>query len=329
MLRIGRTPKHRRADLERESFYDWLRRSGQSERAIRNFWEIIIVPTLNDDARNVSAAMGFMIFQEGLLQGRHAAEVGYAQGGLSEIMGDAVERQLREQGANLLLGRTVKGVLADGTRSVTGVELADGERVEADWYVSALTADILMSVLPPALQELPQLAPAAGHTWSPIVDLHIWYDRPVADFDFAAFVESPVQWVFNKSRNQGLAGPEQYLCVSLSGAWEFWPLSKEELQSRFIPELARLLPAAAEAKLLRFLVVKEQKATFRCLPGTAGYRLPSETPLANLFLAGDWTDTGWPATMEGAVRSGMKAAELIGAAESRLQRTGGALEPRP
>ncbi len=315
LLKLWRTPFRNRPELERESFYDWLHRHGQSDHAIDNFWDLIIVPTLNDSSRNASAAMGFMVFQVGLLRDRHGADVGYARTGLSEVMGNAVERRLRERGATLLLGRAVNRLLTDDALSVTGVELTGGERLKADWYVSALPSDALMEVLPPEVRELPELAPAANHTWSPIVDVHIWYDRPVADFEFVAFVESPVQCVFNKSRIMGQEnGSEQYLCVSLSGAWEFWPMSKQELHELFTRELQRLLPRAREANIVRFLVVKEQKATFRSLPGTSAYRLPAETPLANLFLAGDWTDTGWPATMESAVRSGETAAERVGAA---------------
>jgi squalene-associated FAD-dependent desaturase len=316
LLWLWRASFRKRPELEMESFYDWLRRHGQSERSIDNFWDLIIIPTLNDSSRHASAAMGFMVFQDGLLRDSHGADVGYARTGLSEVMGTAMEERLRERGANLLLGRTVSRLLTNDTSAVTGVELAGGERLKADWYVSALTSDVLMEVLPPALREQPQFAPAAEHTWSPIVDLHIWYDRPVADFDFAAFVESPVQWVFNKSRiTDQEERSEQYLCVSLSGAWEFWPLSKQELQELFTKELQRVLPKAKEANVTRFLVVKEQKATFRSLPGVSAFRLPSKTPLANLFLAGDWTDTGWPSTMEGAVRSGETAAESVRTAQ--------------
>ena len=314
LLRI-RLERHRnRPDLQRTSFYDWLRRNGQSQRAIDNLWELILVPSLNDSSRHVSASMGFMVFQEALLRSRHGADVGYARAGLSEIMGGAVERQLRKQGAQLLLGRSVERLLTDDDASITGAELAGGEVVQADWYVSALPPATLLELLPEPLRRLPQLAPAGGHTWSPIVNLHVWYDRPVADFDFAAFVESPVQWVFNKSRIVGpdtFGGPGEYLTVSLSGAWEFWPMSKEALQELFVPELARVLPKAREAMVERFVVVKEQHATFRSLPGGSGGRLPAETPLSNLFLAGDWTDTGWPATMESAVRSGFTAVEMV------------------
>ena len=170
---------------------------------------------------------------------------------------------------------------------------------------------MLLGLLPEEWRRNTAFAPAEALTWSPIVNLHVWYDRPVADFDFAAFVESPVQWVFNKTRILGLPGPGQYLTVSLSGAWEHWPVSKKDLADSFLPELAQVLPGARDAIVERFVVVKERQATFRPAPRSATARLPIDTPLGNLLLAGDWTDTGWPATMEGAVRSGNSAADRI------------------
>jgi uncharacterized protein with NAD-binding domain and iron-sulfur cluster len=169
----------------------------------------------------------------------------------------------------------------------------------------------VLDLLPEELRTSAAFAPAATHTWAPIVNLHVWYDRPVADFDFTAFVESPVQWVFNRTRVAGLAGPGEYLTVSLSGAWEYWPMTKDELRALFVPELARLLPAARDADVDRFIVVKEQRATFRTPPDGPENRLGAATPVAGLVLAGDWTDTGWPATMEGAVRSGNAAANAV------------------
>ena len=134
------------------------------------------------------------------------------------------------------------------------------------------------------------------------------------DETFAAFLDSPVQWVFNKSLIQGAdADGPQYLCVSLSGAWEHVDRPKEELRRVFTEEMARLFPAAREAEIARFLVVKERRATFRSIPGAAAHRLPQTTHIPNLFLAGDWTRTGWPSTMEGAVLSGVLAADALAA----------------
>jgi squalene-associated FAD-dependent desaturase len=313
LLRIQREKDRDRGPLRAISFHDWLRRNGQSPRAIANFWDLIVLPALNDSSANVAASMGFMIFQEAMLRNPHGGDVGFARAGLSDIMGEPIERKLEAANATLKLGRTAERLIVDDGPAgrVAGIELAGGETVTAHWYVSAVPPDVLLDMLPEGIRHDPAFAPAATHTWSPIVNLHIWYDRPVADFDFVAFVETPVQWVFNRTRIAGLPGPGQYLTVSLSGAWDFWPMTKEELREKFIPELSRLLPAARDANVDRFIVIKEQRATFRTPPDAPPNRLPATTPLPNLVLAGDWTDTGWPATMEGAVRSGNTATQAV------------------
>ena len=313
LLRIRMEREPNRDELRAMSFEDWLRRNGQSDRAIANFWDLIIVPTLNDASRDVSASMAFTVFQVALLKDAHGADIGFARSGLSDVMGDAVERRLRALGVELVLGRTVERLAADDG-AVAGVVLAGGDVLTADWCVAALPPQAFVDVLPDGLRDGSLLAAAASHTFAPIVNLHVWYDRPVADFEWAAFVDSPLQFVFNKTRIAGLTGSGDYLTVSLSGAWEWWPLSKDELRERFTQELARALPLARHATVERFAIVKEQRATFRSLPGGPANRLPTKTPLRNLVLAGDWTDTGWPATMEGAVRSGNAAADAIMAA---------------
>ena len=313
LLRIRRERDWGRAELRALSFEEWLRRNGQSERAIANFWDLIVIPALNDASRDVSASMAFMLFQTALLRDAHGADVGYARSGLSDLMGEPIERRLRERGAEVLLGRTAQRILVEDG-AVTGVALADGGVLTADWYVSTLPPHVFSALLPDDLRAAPPFDAADTHAYSPIVNLHVWYDRPVADFEWAAFVDSPLQFVFNKTRIAALPGPGDYLTVSLSAAWEWWPLSKEELRERFAAELARALPRARGAAIRRFIVVKEQRATFRSLPGGPDNRLPARIPLPNLLLAGDWTDTGWPATMEGAVRSGNAAADVVQAA---------------
>lgn len=311
LLRM-RSDRHRdRPGLQTQSFGSWLRRNKQSAHAIANFWDLIIVPSLNDHADDVSASMGFMVFQEALLKTNSGANVGYARSGLSDLMGTPMAEKLASLGVDVKLGRTVESIAIGDDGRVESVALAVGESVKSDSYVSALPPDVLREALPKSTQARADLEAAANHTWAPIVNLHIWYDRPVADFDFAAFVDSPVQWVFNKTRIASLPGPGQYLTVSLSAAWEYWPMSKDELRGLFIPALADAIPAATAATVERFIVVKEQRATFRSLPGIADNRPPATTDIPNLFLAGDWTATGWPSTMESAVRSGNNAANAI------------------
>ena len=296
--------------LDGETAYDWLRRHGQSEHAIDNLWNLIILPMLNDDVRDVSADMALMVFQEGLLKSPGYAAIGLSRVGLTSLAGTPAQSKLEGAGDEVMLGRPVRSVRVEGGR-VTSVEVAGGPSIEADAYVSALPFDVLLRVLPEEVASSEFFSKAAGLSFAPIVGIHLWYDRKVMDQDFVVFLNSPVQFVFNKSAIQGDNGyAGQYLCISLSGAWEFAGMTRDELRDLFSEEMARLLPRAQGATIERFLAVKQQQATFRPVPGSAAYRLPHRTPIENLFLAGDWTDVGWPSTMEGAVRSGVFAADL-------------------
>lgn len=303
----------RSQELDGETAYQWLRRHHQTERAINNLWNFILLPTLNDDVREVNADMALMVFQEGLMKRPRDANLGYFRVGLSSLAAGPARRAIEARGGKLLLGQAVKSLVVEDGR-VARVVLSSGAALEADACVSALPYDVLLSVLPPELAADGFFARAAELSSSPIVNVHIWYDRPVMEEEFLAFLESPVQWVFNKSRIQGASGHQgQYLCISVSGAWDLAERSKAELRELFVSEMARLFPRAREARVEKLLIVKQLKATFRCLPGVAGRRLPQVTPIPNLFLAGEWTDTGWPSTMEGAVRSGLLAADALAA----------------
>ena len=297
--------------LDGETFYDWLKRHHQSERAIDNLWNLIILPALNDDVRHVSADMALMVLQVGLLGKPPDSAIGMARIGLTSLTGEPARRFIEERGGTLALGKTARAlVMTDGL--VSGVELSDGRLVEGDFYVSALPYDEIVRILPEDLAGDPFFAGIAGLTSSPIVGIHIWYDRPIMDQEFVAFLESPVQWVFNRTLIQGADSADgQYVCISVSGAWDFVERPKEELRELFATEMARLFPRAAQAVIERFLVVKQPQATFRSVPGASAHRPSQVTPVPNLFLAGDFTDTGWPSTMEGAVRSGVFAARAL------------------
>ena len=183
--------------------------------------------------------------------------------------------------------------------------------IEADSYVLALPAERTLGVLPRAVADAPFFARIGRIRTSPIVNVHLWYDRPVWERGFAAFLNTPLQWAFNKSRLLGQEGGGQYIDISLSGAHDFIDMSGQEITRLFEKETAALIPAARGARVERALVIKQRDATFAALPGIAGLRPAQSTPIPNLFLAGDWTATGWPATMESAVRSGLMAARGV------------------
>ncbi|MXY87323.1 MAG: hypothetical protein F4Y92_00470 [Dehalococcoidia bacterium] len=188
--------------------------------------------------------------------------------------------------------------------------LGGDELREFDAYVSALAPWRLAPLLPESVRSEAPFAALAAFEPAPILNLHLWFDRPVADFHFGAFIRSEVQWAFNRSRIGGEDETDgQRLVLSISAPGELFSLSQEEVCERVLPQLRRALPAAREAELVRYRVTKEPEATFVPAPGLS--RPGTRTPLPNFYLAGSYTNTGWPATMESAVRSGLVAARAV------------------
>ena len=289
---------------------------GQTERAIAKFWNVFVEPVLNDSVSDVSAAMGLMFVQEAMLKGYSDPNIGYPTGGLFPCLGEPARERLSALGCNVMLGVPVKRiVLATGDDSarqesttpsghgspgggfpgagqhseVVGVELGSGERVTGERYVSALPRDVLGTVLPGETAGMPVFSGAGRIQQAPIVNVHLWYDRSVMEEDFCAFVDSPLQWVFNKGASSSRAGPEriqpegdgaagQRICVSLSAAWEYIDLPREELAQVIHAEvLAAFSHKGARQEgsppnLLHWSVVKQRNATIRCLPGVEELR---------------------------------------------------------
>ncbi len=289
--------------LDSRTFGDWLAEHGQSPNAVDALWNLIALPTLNLPADEASLAMAAFVFQTGLLHDAAAGDVGYARLPLSAIHGEPSARALRSAGVDVRTGWRAERVEATGSGelAVIGAE----ETLESDGVVVALPHTRAEGVLPEgALDEPPRLERLGS---SPIVNLHVVYDRQVTDFELAAGVRSPVQWLFDRTGESGLA-EGQHLAISLSGADRAAQMRRDELRDRFLPALAELLPRARGARVERFEVVREHNATFRAVPGVGRLRPGQRTRIDGLAIAGAWTATGWPATMEGAVRSGLAAA---------------------
>jgi squalene-associated FAD-dependent desaturase len=289
--------------LDARTFGDWLDERGQSNGATEGLWNLIALPTLNVDAREASLAMAAFVFQTGLLNDSAAGDVGYARRPLSAIHGEPSARALSSACVDVRTGWRAERVetLPSGEFAVIGAD----ESLESDAAIVALPHARAEAVLPDGALEKPADLERLGS--SPIVNLHVVYDRRVTDFDFAAAVRSPVQWLFDRTAESGLADG-QHLAVSLSGADREAQMSRDELRDRFLPALGELLPRARDARVERFEVVREHNATFRSAPGTRRLRPGQATQIPGLAIAGAWTATGWPATMEGAVRSGLAAA---------------------
>ncbi|HEX5501702.1 MAG TPA: hydroxysqualene dehydroxylase HpnE, partial [Thermomicrobiales bacterium] len=271
----------------------WLARLGQGERARRYFWDPFLIPALNAPLERVGAEDARFVIATAFAGDQRAACIGLATEPLARI----AEAAARQAGA--VHPRTaVTGVLVEGDR-VRGVRLGDGHEVAADAVVLAVPPRALARLLgEPARYGL---AGVEDFRAEPIVDVHLWYDRDGFGFDFAALLDSPVQWVFRKAPG--------YLCGSLSAAGALVGRPEGELVALCDGELRAALPALAGARLVRGAATRDPEATF--VP-TPGLRRPGPaTAYPNLAVAGAWTATGWPATMESAVRSGRAAAELI------------------
>jgi squalene-associated FAD-dependent desaturase len=295
------------ADTQR--FGDWLAARGQSERARRALWDLFSVSALNIAGDDASLALAATVVKTGLLGKNNAADIGVPALPLGELHGDAAATLLAKLGAQVTLGAKVSAIEPDSGGGFR-VWLAGGE-ITADAVVLAVPHEKAAPLVPPDALPSATVQAWAGLGASPIVNVHVIYDRPVMDLPFAAAIDSPVQWIFDRTRISGLdrlSPGQQYLAISLSAADEYADVPAARLREQFVPALAELFPAARDAQVTEFFVTRERRATFRQVPGSGALRPKAATRRPGLVLAGAWTDTGWPDTMEGAVRSGLAAA---------------------
>ncbi len=298
--------------LDALSFGDWLRSHGQNARTIEALWDLVGVATLNARADQVSLALAAMVFKTGLLSDPGASDIGIAAVPLGAVHHDAAlaELNLAEVAVRLRTRAVELKSVSTEQGPQHSVRLEDGELLTADVVVLAGAQDSAAALLPPdAIEEQQRLAEFGT---SPILNVHVVYDRKVLRRPFFAALGSPVQWVFDRTAHSGLADSRpgaQYLALSQSAVQDEIDLPVAELRARYLPELERLLPAARGAEVLDFFVTRERTATFDPAPGTARLRPRARTRVPGLLLAGSWTATGWPATMESAVRSGHAAAD--------------------
>ncbi|MYY09931.1 NAD(P)-binding protein [Streptomyces sp. SID4919] len=290
--------------LDQEDFGSWLARHGQSPRAVEALWDLVGVATLNAVAADTSLALAAKVFRTGLLEEPGAADIGWARVPLGELHDTLARKALDAAGVRTEVRARVTSVSRTGTGRLA-VDLP-GERIEADTVVLAVAQREAYDLLPPGALDHPERLLRLGT--APILNIHVHYDRTVLRRPFFAALGSPVQWVFDRTEASGVT-EGQYLALSQSAAQEYIDEPVAVLRDRFLPELERLLPAARGARVHDFFVTRERTATFAPAPGTAALRPGPRTQVPGLHLAGAWTATGWPATMEGAVRSGVSAAD--------------------
>jgi squalene-associated FAD-dependent desaturase len=297
---------------------DWLGDLGQNEASLAALWDLIALPTLNVCAAEASLALGAFVFRTGLLASADAGDIGFHVGTLADVIGEPAQAALASAGVEFRLGWRAEALRrVDGGFEVQGGE--DGLSAEAVIVAlpHARAAGLIESLLPEQAAALAQIGS------SPIVNLHVVFDRVVCEEPFAAGVGTPVQYLFDRSAAAGAPPGCQYLAVSLSGAEQEMQMSVDALRERYVPALAELLPASRGARLEGFFVTREHAATFRAVPGVGALRPGPRTSVPGLALAGSWTDTKWPATLESAVLSGHAAARATLAALEPASQPGG------
>ncbi len=298
-----RRERSRRTDLDRITMLDWLREKRQSQRAIDRFWNPVLVSAINEELGCMAAVHGFQVFWLGFL-----AKADWYEMGVPVIpLGALYDSQVwsRMSNVRLHLRTPVERVVTDNG-TVRGV-IVEGQLQTADYYISSLPFERISSVIPNLNVDVSEFQ------HSPITGVHLWFDRPVMQLPHATVLDRTIQWVFNKSEGR-------YIQVVISASRSLSNMPKNEVIALVLRELAEFFPAVSGATLDKSHVIKEIRATFSAKPGLEALRPVAKTSFPNLFLAGDWVRSGWPATMEGAVRSGYLAAEAVTQAAGQGQR---------
>jgi len=298
---------------------DWLDARRMPERAVRRFWRPILVSAINEDLERCSTRYAFQFFRMGFLGHPRAYEMGIPTVPLRDLYGPCVAR-LREAGCPVEFRRRVVGLQLNAEGRVSGALTEEDAPLPADYVVSALPPRELLALLPTGAARKPFFARFEKFETSPISAAHFWFDREVTRREHGVLLDRPVHWFFNKTRNYERESEATYLGLVVSASREWLTLSRREILAEAEREIRAALPGTRGAKITHAAVIKEARATFSATPGVDDLRPPPETPLAGLYLAGDWIRTGWPATMESAVRGGRLAAEAILAAEGRPER---------
>lgn len=295
-----RSERKTRRDLDAITMLDWLREKRQTPRAIERFWRQILVSAINEDLDRMSALHGFQVLWLGFLAAPDSYQMGVPDVPLGELYNPEVWRKLPN--VHFRFKTSATNVHVDNG-AVEGVEAGD-EFLTAKQYISALPHE--------RLSRLPGIASVLGIDFAqfepvPITGIHLWFDRPVTELPHGTLLDRTIHWFYSKDGGRRLQ-------VVVSASRSLTPMSKGDIIDLAMKELKEFLPGVREAKLVKAHVVKEVRATFSARPFLESCRPEASTSIPNFTLAGDWTRSGWPSTMEGAARSGHKAAERAAAA---------------
>jgi squalene-associated FAD-dependent desaturase len=297
------------------SMLEWLQRRKQTPGAIERFWRVVLVSALDEELGRTDARFGVDVFWKGFLSNRTGYRMGVPSVPLGELY-DGCKTEIERRGGEVNLRMPVRAIhFQDG--SVSSVEFDGGRQESGDAYVFAVPHEVLTDLLPEDVKrQEPGLAQLGNIKVSPITGVHFWFDQEVMQEPFITLLDTTTQWIFNKSalygeKNGSGKGKNQYLQLVISASYELLQKPRQEIIDLCLAEVRQALPAAVKANLLKATVIKEAAATFSPQPGVNRWRPKQQTSIGRMYLAGDWTDTGWPATMEGAVRSGYLAAEAV------------------
>jgi squalene-associated FAD-dependent desaturase len=301
------------------SMLEWLQRRKQTPAAINRFWRAVLVSALSEELDRIDARYGIDVFWKAVLCNRIGYRMGVPEVALADLY-DGCRIAIEHKGGEVTLRSPLRKISVE-KGAVTAVGF-DGDRQEtADAYVFALPHSTMAELLPDAAKLLdPSLSNLEKLKDAPITGVHFWFDRQVMTEPFITLLDTTTQWIFNKNaihapqngggKNSANSPNSQYLQLVISASYDLLERPRQEIIDLCLKEVRQALPAAREANLLKATVIKEAAATFSPEPGVDRWRPKQETRIRGLFLAGDWTDTGWPATMEGAVRSGLAAARV-------------------
>jgi squalene-associated FAD-dependent desaturase len=299
--------------LARVSIGQWLREQGQSAAAIERFWSVVLVSALSETVERASLAAARKVFVDGFLGSRRAYEMSVPNVALEELYGQRTKEWLEKRGIAVHLGAAVERIeQADG-----GLQLvAAGQQLRRDLIVLAVPWTHVAGLLSSTLADrLPWVARLRDIQSAPITSVHLWFDRPITSLPHAVLVGRLSQWVFARSARPSSPAPRpHYYQVVISASHELRGRDRDAVIAEVRRDLAAVWPKANEATLLAARLITQHDAVFSPRPGVDELRPPQKTDVPGLFIAGDWTQTLWPATMEGAVRSGYLAAEAILAA---------------
>ncbi len=304
-----------RAGDDDESFATWLHRTGQTERAIERFWNPVLFSALNESPDRISLRYAAKVFREVFLFSPEAGSMGVPRVPLTEMYGK-VATEIEQSGGTVHLRCPVEQLRHDQERAQWHLQVS-GEPRAFDAVVLALSFEGLQKLLP-AMPDDPQRTRLAGllggFQHSPLTGIHLWFDREITDLDHAVLLDTTIHWLYNTSRlqPQRQSMREGHLLeLVVSASRSLVSMERQEIIDLAVRELTMFFPAMQQAKLLKAAVVKEVRATYSIVPGLDARRPGADSGWPGLFLAGDWTATGWPATMEGAARSGYLAAEAV------------------